>query len=162
MAFFIGRRYGDFNRLHKRLRTELPGKVLPPMPRKNKQSSVASNLMSGVIGSDDDASSLSSVSTMGALGVEPSLKNLTVQGEKATFLTLVPLLIWQRPSQICFWNFYGSTFSQIFYGCPAIAWRQHPKAGGGGSCSLYSLEQVNAANTCISLLLCGVKTNEYR
>jgi hypothetical protein len=123
MAFFIGRRYGDFNRLHKRLRTELPGKVLPPMPRKNKQSSVASNLMSGVIGSDDDASSLSSVSTMGALGVEPSLKNLTVQGEKATFLTLVPLLIWQRPSQICFWNFDGSTFSQIFHGCPAIAWR---------------------------------------
>jgi hypothetical protein len=84
MAFFIGRRYGDFNRLHKRLRTELPGKVLPPMPRKNKQSSVASNLISGVIESDDDASSLSSVSTMGAFGVEPSLKNLTVQGEKVT------------------------------------------------------------------------------
>lgn len=82
MAFFIGRRYGDFHRLHKRLRTELPGKVLPPMPRKNKQSSVASNLMSGVIGSDDDASSLSSVSTMGALGVEPSLKNLTVQDHR--------------------------------------------------------------------------------
>jgi hypothetical protein len=81
MAFFIGRRYGDFNRLHKRLRTELPGKVLPPMPRKNKQSSTASNLMSSVIGTDDDASSLSSVSTTGAFGVEPSLKSLTVQGE---------------------------------------------------------------------------------
>ncbi|KIM97753.1 hypothetical protein OIDMADRAFT_105260 [Oidiodendron maius Zn] len=64
MAFFIGRRYGDFNRLHKKLRMELPGKVLPPMPRKNKQSSVASNLMSGVIGSDDDASSLSSSITL--------------------------------------------------------------------------------------------------
>jgi hypothetical protein len=60
---------------------ELPGKVLPPMPRKNKQSSTASNLISSVIGTDDDASSLSSVSTTGAFGVEPSLKSLTVQGE---------------------------------------------------------------------------------
>lgn len=86
MAFFIGRRYGDFSRLHKRLRTELPGKVLPPMPRKNKQSSTASNLINGVMGggggSDDDASSLSSVSTIGAFGAEPSLRNLTVQGKR--------------------------------------------------------------------------------
>ena len=74
---------------------ELPGKVLPPMPRKNKQSSVASNLMSVVIGSDDDASSLSSVSTMGTLGIEPSLKNLSVQGEKATISTCVSLLIYK-------------------------------------------------------------------
>ncbi|KAH8593642.1 hypothetical protein B0O99DRAFT_515265 [Bisporella sp. PMI_857] len=61
---FIGRRYGDFSRLHKRLRTELPGKVLPTMPRKNKQSSTASNIVSGITGKDDDASSISSVSTL--------------------------------------------------------------------------------------------------
>lgn len=56
---FVGRRYGDFARLHKRLRTELPGKVLTPLPRKNK-SSTTSNLL-GV--GDDDGSSISSVST---------------------------------------------------------------------------------------------------
>ena len=33
---FVGRRYGDFVRLLKQLRTEIPGKVLPPLPRKNK------------------------------------------------------------------------------------------------------------------------------
>ena len=87
MAYFIGRRYGDFHRLHKRLRTELPGKVLPPMPRKNKQSSTASNLISGVIGKDDDASSLSSVSTIGALGLEPTMKSLTVQGRSIILST---------------------------------------------------------------------------
>ena len=57
---FVGRRYGDFARLHKRLRTELAGKVLPPLPRKNKSSTTSSLLG---IGGDDDASSVSSVST---------------------------------------------------------------------------------------------------
>lgn len=47
-------------KLHKRLRTELPGKVLPPLPRKNRNST-ASSL--GVSGGEDDASSVSSVST---------------------------------------------------------------------------------------------------
>ncbi len=82
LEFFIGRRYGDFNRLHKRLRTELPGKVLPPMPKKNKQSSTASNLLTGVMGGgDDDASSVSSVSTMGTIPqVGAAMNNLSVQG----------------------------------------------------------------------------------
>ena len=57
---YVGRRYGDFQRLHKRLRLEIPGKILPPLPRKNK-SITTSNLLSA--GGDDDASSLSSVST---------------------------------------------------------------------------------------------------
>lgn len=57
---YIGRRYGDFARLQKRLRTELPGKVLPPLPRKNK-SSTSSTFLSP--SNDDDASSVSSVST---------------------------------------------------------------------------------------------------
>lgn len=52
------------------------------MPKKNKQSSTASNLISGAIGGhEDDASSLSSVSTMGGLGVEQAMKGLTVQGK---------------------------------------------------------------------------------
>lgn len=83
MEFFIGRRYGDFARLHKRLRTELPGKILPPMPKKNKQSSTASNLLSGITGrgDDDDASSISSVSTMGTVPqVASSMNTLSVKG----------------------------------------------------------------------------------
>ncbi|CZT45753.1 probable membrane coat complex Retromer, subunit VPS5/SNX1, Sorting nexins, and related PX domain-containing proteins [Rhynchosporium secalis] len=80
MEFFIGRRYGDFTRLHKRLRTELPGKILPPMPKKNKQSSTASNLLSGLTGrgDDDDASSISSVSTIGTAPTS-SMNTLSVK-----------------------------------------------------------------------------------
>ncbi|KAF4636909.1 hypothetical protein G7Y89_g1192 [Cudoniella acicularis] len=84
LEFFVGRRYGDFSRLHKRLRTELPGKVLPPMPRKNKQSSTASNLLSAVKGSDDsddEHSSISSVSTMG-VALDPSIKALSVRDHR--------------------------------------------------------------------------------
>ena len=64
LEFFIGRRYGDFVKLHKKLRTELPGKILPEIPKKNKSSSTTSGLLSSVMGKgdDDDASSLSSVS----------------------------------------------------------------------------------------------------
>ncbi|KAI9927808.1 hypothetical protein MW887_002660 [Aspergillus wentii] len=54
----VARRYGEFAKLHKRLRTEFPGKILPPLPRKNK-SSTSSFFSSG----DDDASSVSSLST---------------------------------------------------------------------------------------------------
>ena len=57
---YVGRRYGDFAKMHKRLRTELPGKILPPLPRKNKTSTTSMFLG---IGGDDDASSVSSVST---------------------------------------------------------------------------------------------------
>ena len=58
---YVGRRYGEFVKLHKRLRTEMPGKVLPPLPRKNK-STTLSAFSSG--GGDDDASSVSSISTI--------------------------------------------------------------------------------------------------
>lgn len=78
--FFIGRRYGDFSRLHRGLRTELPGKVLPVMPKKNKQSSTATNLISAAMGRDEDASSISSVSTTGTGALDGSIKNLSVQG----------------------------------------------------------------------------------
>lgn len=59
--FYIGRRYGEFQKLHKRLRTEMPGKVMPPLPRKNKSTSTFASISSK---DDDDASSVSSVSTM--------------------------------------------------------------------------------------------------
>ena len=62
---YIGRRYGEFAAMHKRLRTEMPGKVLPPLPRKNKSSTFAS-----IQGDDDDASSVSSVSTMDTANTE--------------------------------------------------------------------------------------------
>ena len=61
----MGRRYGEFAKLHKRLRTELPGKVLAPLPRKNK-THTTSNLLG--VGGDDDASSVSSVSTQNTQG----------------------------------------------------------------------------------------------
>jgi hypothetical protein len=57
---FVGRRYGEFAKLHKQIRTELPGKILAPLPKKNK-SSTTSNMLG--IGGDDDASSVSSQST---------------------------------------------------------------------------------------------------
>ncbi|KAF2622777.1 hypothetical protein BU25DRAFT_415024 [Macroventuria anomochaeta] len=57
---YVGRRYQDFVNLHKRIRLELPGKVLPPLPRKNKKDSILSSNKD-----DDDASSISSVSTQG-------------------------------------------------------------------------------------------------
>ncbi|KAA8573527.1 hypothetical protein MFRU_001g05020 [Monilinia fructicola] len=83
IPYFIGRRYGDFNRLHKRLRTELPGKVLPPMPRKNKESSTASNIISGITGGkDSDASSVSSVSTMGTTSNENGRKSLSIRDHR--------------------------------------------------------------------------------
>ena len=87
LEYFVGRRYGDFSRLHKQLRTELPGKILPPLPKKNKTNSTASNLLSSITGGDSGASSASSVSTQQAGlaasnggGVTDSLKTLTVRG----------------------------------------------------------------------------------
>lgn len=57
---YVGRRYGEFAKLHKRLRTEIPGKVLAPLPRKNRSHTTSMFLGAG---GDDDASSVSSVST---------------------------------------------------------------------------------------------------
>jgi hypothetical protein len=65
--FYIGRRYADFVQLHKRIRLELPGKVLPPLPRKNKKDGL---LQSSSV-DDDDASSISSASTQGPPAPEP-------------------------------------------------------------------------------------------
>lgn len=58
--FYVGRRYADFVHLHKRIRLELPGKVLTPLPRKNNKDGL---LQSSV--DDDEISSISSGSTQG-------------------------------------------------------------------------------------------------
>jgi hypothetical protein len=60
--FYIGRRYADFVQLHKRIRLELPGKVLPPLPRKNKKD----GMLRTAAADDDDVSSISSASTQDA------------------------------------------------------------------------------------------------
>ncbi|KAF2459992.1 hypothetical protein BDY21DRAFT_369896 [Lineolata rhizophorae] len=62
---FVGRRYRDFFNLHKRLRLELPGKVLPPLPRKNKSNTTFAS-------GDDDTDSISSVSTQDTGFLDPS------------------------------------------------------------------------------------------
>jgi hypothetical protein len=54
---YVGRRFGEFVKLQKRLRTDLPGKVLPPLPRKNSSSSTFFST------SDEDNVSVSSGST---------------------------------------------------------------------------------------------------
>lgn len=56
--YYIGKRFGEFAAMHKQLKTEMPGKVLPPLPRKNKSTTLAS------MTNDDDTSSVSSVSTV--------------------------------------------------------------------------------------------------
>ncbi|KAF6840764.1 px domain protein [Colletotrichum musicola] len=88
LEFFIGRRYGDFVRLHKRLRLELPGKVLPTLPKKNKADTTASGLFSSLTGGGSpgsSASSFSSVSTQ-MTGLTPGQANdsskLSVLGHK--------------------------------------------------------------------------------
>lgn len=88
LEYFIGRRYGEFSRLQKALHTELPGRVLPTLPKKNKTSTTTSSIIGAIVSSNDsDASSVSSVSTQmtqsndarSSLG--ESLKNLTIRGE---------------------------------------------------------------------------------
>ena len=81
--FYVGRRYGEFAKLHKRLRTELPGKVLPPLPRKNKSSTHSAFLSVGGAADDDD-SSISSVSTQDTRHTDEtgSLRNLVGVNQK--------------------------------------------------------------------------------
>jgi Domain of unknown function in PX-proteins (DUF3818)/PX domain len=81
--FYVGRRYGEFAKLHKRLRTELPGKVLPPLPRKNRSSTSSAFLAVGG-GADDEVSSVSSVSTQetGHLDDNGSIRNLAGMSHK--------------------------------------------------------------------------------
>jgi PX domain len=74
----VGRRYGQFVRLHKQLRTELPGKILPSLPRKNKSSTTS--FLGGGGGDDDD--SISSGSTTNTTGDPASMRNLLKTGHR--------------------------------------------------------------------------------
>ncbi len=56
----VTRRFGDFRRMHKKLRLELPGRVLPPLPHKNKSHSIYSGK------DDNDSDSINSMSTQEA------------------------------------------------------------------------------------------------
>lgn len=86
LPYFTGRRYGDFLKLHRNLRTEFPGKVLPVPPKKNKQNSTTTNLFSSSKGDDSDSSSVSSVSTKAGSVVDASatttasMRMLAVEG----------------------------------------------------------------------------------
>ncbi|KAJ5114891.1 hypothetical protein NUU61_000650 [Penicillium alfredii] len=73
----VGRRYGEFVKLHRRLRTEFPGKNLPPLPRKNKSST-----SSWFSSADDDNSSVSSVSTQGTSLPDDSGQTLAPGGHQ--------------------------------------------------------------------------------
>lgn len=58
----VGRRYGAFVELHRALRNELPGKVLPPVPRKIKASqSTTTGFLSAAGVISDDTASISSL-----------------------------------------------------------------------------------------------------
>ncbi|KXT14643.1 hypothetical protein AC579_3679 [Pseudocercospora musae] len=71
---FVARRFGDFAKMHKNLRLELPGKVLPPLPRKNKAQSIYS-------GRDDaDTDSISSFSTQDTAPITSTPENAPESG----------------------------------------------------------------------------------
>ncbi|GKT83356.1 PX domain-containing protein [Colletotrichum tofieldiae] len=100
LEFFIGRRYGDFVRLHKRLRLELPGKVLPTLPKKNKSDTTTSGLFSSLTGGgtpDSSASSVSSVSTM--------MTGLTPHEKEPSKLPKSPLpFLGRKNDQVTLWR----------------------------------------------------------
>ncbi|KAI0996609.1 hypothetical protein K3495_g11574 [Podosphaera aphanis] len=91
LEFFIARRYGDFSRLHKDIMTQLPGKIVPSLPKKNKQSSIAAGLVGNLTGGQDkDESSVSSLSTgrfssnFSAHSAKGHLRNASVSSKVTT------------------------------------------------------------------------------
>lgn len=79
-AFYIGRRFGEFAKMHKKMRLEIPGKVLVPLPRKNRTHSA-------YIGAgDDDASSVSSGSTRGPVAAPQDPESEGVGGGLRAYL----------------------------------------------------------------------------
>ncbi|KAL2022722.1 hypothetical protein VTK56DRAFT_4803 [Thermocarpiscus australiensis] len=84
---YVGRRYGDFARLYKRLRTELPGRVLPPLPQKNKSNLTAPTVVGSLGGNNSETSSISSVSTQ--LPNSPGVDGFAHQSEASQKLLSV-------------------------------------------------------------------------
>ncbi|KAF2146615.1 uncharacterized protein K452DRAFT_323745 [Aplosporella prunicola CBS 121167] len=73
---YVGRTWTDFVNLHKRIRLELPGKVLPPLPRRNKKNSYLSPNPED----DNDTDSVSSVSTQDTSGANYGAENTADSG----------------------------------------------------------------------------------
>lgn len=100
--YYVGRRYGDFSRLHKQLQLEVPGKVLPPLPKKNKSSAVPSGLFNGGEASDDDSISSASTQRTGPLNtgseVSKSLSIKSAFGHKRSGSTTSSAKASPRPS----------------------------------------------------------------
>ena len=68
----VARRYSEFARFHKRLRLEFPGKVVPPLPRRNTSNSLLPDINA------DDNNSISSGSSQGAYSNEGLRSYLSV------------------------------------------------------------------------------------
>ena len=96
LEHFVARRYGDFRQLHKQLRVELPGRILPSLPKKNKSNSTAQTLLSNFSsrnGSDDDSiSSQSTRMTSASSLMRPSGAMLTPRGQVSNQTRYTPLL----------------------------------------------------------------------
>ncbi|KAI6816256.1 hypothetical protein KC332_g10713 [Hortaea werneckii] len=75
---YVARRFGEFTKMHKRLRQELPGKVLPPLPRKNKAHSLYSG--GGDDDSDDESISSMSIADSNAPSQQPLVPEEPAQG----------------------------------------------------------------------------------
>jgi len=80
---FVARRFGDFARMHKKLRQELPGKVLAPLPKKNKTHSIYS-------GKDDDDEDDDSISSMSMADNSPQPVDSSAEASGALGLTCPP------------------------------------------------------------------------
>ena len=74
---YIGRRYEEFKLMHKQLRLELPGKILPPLPKKNSSDQTFSLYV-------DDSNSESSVSTQD-IGAPDAYDNSQSSGIRSFF-----------------------------------------------------------------------------
>lgn len=76
----VSRRFGDFRRMHKKLRAELPGKVLPPLPHKNRSHSIYPGKKD-----DDDSDSVDSLSTQDTGTVESPSEPSSAGGSAGGF-----------------------------------------------------------------------------
>ncbi|RKF57190.1 PX domain-containing protein [Erysiphe neolycopersici] len=83
--YFIGKRYGDFDRLYKNIILQLPGKVIPSLPRKKRHNENTSVIVSSLLSGkpENDASSISSMSTEG-IPSNASVRSLKVDHRRMT------------------------------------------------------------------------------
>ncbi|KAF8472542.1 hypothetical protein BDZ91DRAFT_715245 [Kalaharituber pfeilii] len=75
----VGRRYGAFVQLNQQLRDELPGKVLPSVPRKELSSQTA--VLSTTASEHDDSSSISSFVTSNSSSSESVQNNRPITSD---------------------------------------------------------------------------------